>query len=269
MHPSWGRKHRASDLSGLLRPPARMSGSMSTKLVRLAAVLGCILVAAAPGAWAGPSLILGGSGTVLTLNGLTFTVTTCTVKLGSATVHNCASSDNLELLGVSTGRGTVTLDVIGTGGGPIFSLASSANQTDTLTLGLSAATNAPATAKVSSATLTLNATGPSSGGWGTNSASWTQTVSLHPSPLALALTGASTATTASSNWSPTTSGSSFTITDTIALTRTGCSGCTISLSSAVEKFNTAPEPASIGVLLLGLGGLAMARRRRGSRADAA
>jgi hypothetical protein len=264
MYPSWGRKHRASDLSGLLRPLARVSGSMSTKLVRLAAVLGCILVAAAPGAWAGPSLILGGTGTVLTLNGLTLTVTGCTVN-----GVNCTTSNNIELLGVSTGRGTVTVDVIGTGGGPVFSI-SSGSATDTLVLSLSAATNEPATAKVSSATLTLNGSGPA--GWSSSDhANWSQTDSRSPNPavLALATGSGSAANTANTTWTPTTPGSTFTITDTIALTRTSGYGNTLQLTSAVEKFFTTPEPASIGVLLLGLGGLAMARRRRASRADAA
>jgi hypothetical protein len=227
------------------------------RLVRCLALIGITLLAGVSDTWAANPTNLGGTltGVTMVLNGLTLSNISC-----SSTTITCA---NLELLGVSSGRGTVTVEIVDkTNGTPIVSL-SSGSATDTLNVGYTATTNTPATAKITSATLTLNASDTNT--WDTNDhANWGQTDTPGPNPAAIALTSG-TATSASATYTPGTPGTSDTIVNTIALTRTSGSGDTLTLTSAIEKFVTTPEPASIGVLLLGLGGLAAARRRRASQ----
>lgn len=252
-----GRRRRTLERAGLLPRPIDVPRPIHLTLARGIVLLAVSLIAAAPGAWAQQSLLLG-TGSVLTLNGLTLTVTGCTVNNVA-----CAASNNIELLGVPSGRGTVTVDVIGNGGGPIFSIANGTTGTvdDVLALSYSVATNAPSSAKITSAALSLNAS--TTGNWSTSSyTSWSQTDSRGPSPASLNLNSGSGGL-ATSSWSPSPSGSTFTVSDTITLQRTyGTNAGTVTLASAVQKFIATPEPASIAVVLMGLGGLVFARRRR-------
>ena len=220
-----------------------------------------MLMAAAPAAWAQSTEIFNGA--VLSLDGLTLTVGGCTLT-GSTT--GCSTTDNIFLQGVGTGRGSVTYEVVGASGGPVFSLAQGSNTTDTLQFTLTVATN-QANATIASGDLTLNGTTSSSS---TKHVTATQSFARNasgPTPTGLTSSSlylnnsATTATTGAVNFTNTSPLlNSFQVTTTLSANPSGSIG--IKLSSAVETFRTVPEPLSISVLALGLGGLAMIRRRR-------
>jgi PEP-CTERM motif len=254
-------KRSAADIStACVEPVSHMT------LFRRLAIFGLLLIAATsgaaiPGARAQSVEIYNGA--VLSMDGLNLTVGGCT--LTTASLSSCSSSDGIYLQGISTGRGTVTYEVIGAGGGAVFSLAQSSGVTDTLQFTLTVATNQP-NSTVGSGDLTLNGSTYNSS---TKHVTATQSFAANsPSPAPAGLTSSSlylnyAATTQSTGAVSFTNNpllSSFQVTTTLSANPS--SGSVVKLNSAVETFKTVPEPASITVLLLGIGGLAAARRRR-------
>jgi len=189
--------------------------------------------------------------------GLTLTNIVC-----SDTGNTCNS---LEIEQINVGRGIVELEILNTTTtSPIFTITSG-TATDTLTVSYTATTDLPATAKISATQLTLNVT--NTGTWSSSvNAGWSQTDSLTPSPAAIAITSGTTTTASDAKDTFGTAGSvdavSYASGQDISLVRTSGSGVSITLQNAIQEFFITPEPASIGAFLIGLGGLAAARRRR-------
>ena len=192
-----------------------------------------------------------------TFSGLNITVSGCSYYLSGASQTSC-STDNLELKQVSTGRGTVTIDILPTSGSVIYSSASSGLTGVQYTLSLT--TNEPATATISS--VTMQTKGTNTGGvennffetWSSNeliasiaqnATSSTCTQSAGGTSCALALTGG---------------GNSLSITGGLLVA--GGPGQGLSLTSAAYTFATVPEPVPAALLATGLAGLVVVRRRR-------
>jgi len=227
---------------------------------RRAVLLGLLLIAAAPGAWAqSTELFTGGT---LTLDGLTLKVDSC--SLTTATASSCSGTDGIFLEGISTGRGTVSYEVIGASGGPVFSLASNATADDSLSFTLTVATNQTGST-IGSGDLTLNGATSSSTTHHVTAAQSFAANSASPAPKGLTsdslflASSATTQTTGVESFTNNSLLSSFQVTNT--LFASPAPGTTVKLSSVVETFKTVSEPASLGVLLFGLAGLAMARRQ--------
>src|ERR1700733_894760 len=72
---------------------------------RQISTIGLLLVGLSPGAWAQSAVL--NTGNSINLYGLTITVGTCTIA--GAT---CSNGDGLLLEGVSTGRDTITFEVV-------------------------------------------------------------------------------------------------------------------------------------------------------------
>jgi hypothetical protein len=227
-------------------------------------LLGLWLIGSGSGAWAQSTEIF--MGAILTLDGLTLKVDSCSLTTASAT--SCSSTDGIFLEGTSTGRGTVSYEVIGVSGGPVFSLASSATTNDSLSFTLTVATN-QANSKIASGDLTLNGATSSSSTHHVTAAQSFAANSPSPAPKGLTsdslflATSATTQTTGAESFTNSPLLSSFQVTNT--LFASAAPGTTVKLNSAVETFKTVSEPASLGVLMIGLASLAIARwqsRRR-------
>jgi hypothetical protein len=237
-------------------------------LMRRLAILGLMLIASTSGAWAATSTEVF-AGATISLNGLTLTVLSnpslCTLSYAGKSA--CSSTDGIYLQGVAAGKDLVSFELVGASSGPAFSLAKGSTADASMSFQYTVTTDEPSTATFGNGSLTLNGTTSSS----TTNKHVTAAEAFSanaPSAAPTGLTGFnlfldSSATSQSAGPTGFTNSpelKTFTITDTINLTPSSIAG--VSLISLVNTFHTAPEPASITVLLLGLGGLAFVRRRR-------
>jgi hypothetical protein len=235
-------------------------------LLRRLATLGLSLIVASPGAWAQTELLVGNT---LTLDGIQLEVASCSVTIGGNAQSNCSS---ISMEQVSTGRDTLSYELIGTGGGPALSDTSD-TATSSLALVLTATANSgfhPAgTVVTSAATLTtlgyMNFTGGTTGTVAQASTAFSggTTAATLTDNLTAKAAGSGEQTVVSSpasTFSPSTA--SFTITEDLTLNPNGKSISALSLNQITLKLTTTPEPATVSLVLLGLGGLAIARRRR-------
>jgi hypothetical protein len=237
-------------------------------------VLTCLLAFAAPSAWAAnpPTLLLNTtSGTTVggSLTWYGFTVTaTCSI-LGSG----CTSANDLELEAVPSGRGNLTFEIVNTGGtGSAILAATRTSGNDVLTVGLTFALSPgtpntytavqPATVSaIGYADLTSSKTGVVS----TASSVFTNAV-VSPNPLAANLipdvSGTPIQQTPSSTTTSFTPDNAFTVTSTLTLNANNHSVNELQYNVLALKLRTAPEPASLSIFALGLGGIMIVRRRR-------
>lgn len=189
-------------------------------------------------------------------SGLNIAVSACSYFLNGATQTSC-STDGLELEQVTTGRGTVTIDILPTSGGVIYSNASSGLTGTQYTL--SVTTNQPSTATISSVTMQTN--GTNTGGVENNLyATWAGNELVATiAQNATSSTCTQTAGGTSCTLSLTGGGNSLSVSGGLLVA--GGPPLGLSLASAAYTFTTVPEPRSSLQLATGLATLAVARRR--------
>jgi hypothetical protein len=240
------------------------------------AILGLALIAAIPGARAQQSIGLV-AGDSFNLYGLNVDVSSCTIGLNGATAAACTATNKLELLQVASPTNTITYEVVGytgTSPGSTTSAALSASTgTSQLNLTLLVTPNAnyhTNTTRVTGATLT--SVGEAAFDHSTSGTSAQASAAFSAGTTATKLTDAlapevnqntptvQTVPNGPDSFSP--NSASFTITENLELDPNGHSVNLLSLRSVALKFTTTPEPASIAILLAGLAGITLVRRRR-------
>jgi hypothetical protein len=186
---------------------------------------------------------------------LNVTVSGCNYYLNGNS--GSCSSDGTELKQVSTGRGTVTIELVPTSGSALFSSATSGLNGVQFTLALT--TNTPSTATISSIKLMSYGTNTSGS---TNNFYGSYTGNQITASIAQnATSSACTQTAGGTSCSATLSGGANSLSVSGGLLFAGATGSGFTLNSAVFTFTTAPEPPSWPLFLAGLGGLAVVRRR--------
>jgi len=234
-----------------------------THLRRIAVLVG-FLGTVAPAAWgqvSGTTVPLA-TNNVLDAYGLTATITSC-----SAT----CSGDTLEL--ISSGRDTITIEAINNTPSAILASATSSKNAPapvalsyTLTFAINPSSKlkgTTVTSAVQTATGSNNCNGsqcPTATGSATLANSHATLATLTDNLLP---TSGTTSHSNASNLNTFTGTNSFTVVESLNLS--GARTTTdLAFNTLVLKLTTAPEPASISVMLMAIGGLAAARRRRSS-----
>lgn len=243
------------------------------------AILGLALIAAMPGARAQQAIGLV-PGDLFNLYGLNVDVSGCSIGLNGASATTCVASNKLELLQVASPTNSITFEVVGYTGASPGSTTSAAlsatsglsqlNLTLVVTPNASYGTN---TTRVTGATLTAvgddafehsssGATAQASAAFsaGTTAAKLTSALSPQVTTHTPSLR---TASDGPNSFSPTSAW--YTITENLELNPNGNTVNLLSLNSVALKFTTTPEPASVAMLLAGVAGIALVRRRRVSR----
>jgi hypothetical protein len=256
----------------------RMRWGLDLKMtvLRRLAVLGFLLIAAMPQGRA-QTVILDNSHS-LALYGLTFSVSSCTI-----TGTTCAAA-GLDLSGVAAGRGNIEFEVVNPSGSSnaILSRAlTSASGSSTLqfTIGVAQTSGQPNTLATSAALIDTgirNYTCASghSGCSATASASLNfSNITITTDPLTQALTSVQPGSQISTSPTDTATGDhTFSFVETLTLTTQGNGTYntvgTLQLNTVAVLFRAAPEPASMAVMMVALGGLAVVRRRRGASSGA-
>ena len=206
-------------------------------------------------------------GATLTLDGLQFTVATCSVDNGGTRGHTCGTSDRL-FLAPTTGPGaSVIIEALNTSNVavPIFSYACGATGAcpgGNYDLGFTLDVQALGTATINDVTQTLvGSATPSSLRTG-------QPGDVHAAETVLSasnanLCGISTNLASLSAVCPTFASQTYLqVTKNLGLSLSGVTnGSTLTLTSIAESFTPAPEPASLASLLAGLFALGAVRRR--------
>jgi hypothetical protein len=185
--------------------------------------------------------------------GTTYTYGDTTFKFSS-----CTSCSNLELLGVSNGRGGTEIEIEEKTSVQSYIFTNSSTS-QTLSFVLAVGTK-PGTHGISDVTNIVNG---ADGGVTSNDSKVTSVLSSFTG-LGTVTTGPGGLTTQlneaqaiAASWPLQTT--SFSLKDT--LTETQCALCTLKLTNVALLFTPAPEPASIALLATGLTCLAAARRR--------
>jgi hypothetical protein len=235
-------------------------------------VLGVCSAAGATGAAAQTAITPFALNNTVSLDGLTATITSL-----SCPASGCTSGDQLEIVTVS--RGNLEFEVVNSSASSsIFAAPTGSNSTvtETLAFTIKIAPTSGYTHRIGTPTkVTESATG-----W--QAYSTCSTCSQESAPISAAFTGSSVTTNplagalplqtqdttasqvsfTSSTDSITTAASPFVISSTLQLINNGNTATKLEFDAYALTLHTAPEPASVAVLLIGLGGLAMARRRR-------
>lgn len=234
----------------------------ASRLMAISAVLGVVALAAGTQPAGAVSLWSGSTGGSLTVDGLTITVTSCTLKLASVTQSSCAAG-NLEMVAVAGSGAQIKID--GAGGGNIFSAAANSGLYDlSFTLAIVPAVSGSHTT-VSSATLAM--TGSAASTDLTRVSAGETIVDSGGTTLGSLSTNLSGPLTASTSFGAV---SSFSVTKDLKVNTIGATaGDTLVLSSVSQIYNPAPEPVSIGLFLVGVAGIGVARRRRARRGNGA
>jgi hypothetical protein len=244
-------------------------------------VLTSLLAFAVSSAWAANPLLLlndttgsnpaGNVSGTLTWYGFTVSAT-CTISSNGGTTSNCASGNNLELEAVPSGRDTLTFEILNSAT-PGSAILTSTSGTSTLTVGLTF-TGSPSTFKATGVTSTTTGyagfncsscsglSSPTGQTTFTNPAVTTPLTDSLPLQKGLANSGSATQETNAASATSFTAANSFTATNVLTLNPAGKTVERLEFDAFALRFTTAPEPASLSLLLFGVGGLAMVQRRR-------
>jgi hypothetical protein len=215
-------------------------------------------------------------GQSINLYGLTITVgSTCSIA-GVA----CSATDNLVLQSVNTGRGTISFEVANkVAGSNILSSTTRNGASQILNVNFAVTPNgAFHGGGIVSTAANLSISGVdecTSGLSGTcvatkavatlgSSSTWSPTSLTASLPISTT-SGSVVASSASGSSTLMPNSNSFTVSDVLTLNpaSAGISGIlNLNVQTLALKLSTVPEPASMAVLLVGLGGLGMARGRR-------
>lgn len=242
---------RADDIVGASKARRPMRGRVALAAALLAGV------SFLPVQPASAAALLNGS--VLSVNGLNIVVANCQLTLGGAAQSSCAPG-NLEFI-ADAGPGA-SIRIQGAGGGNIFSAALGSGLYDvTFTLNISAinpgtTVNSAALAMFGSATGTLNAPLGALPVGGLVSVGETVTPFGGPSQnMNVNLAAATSSSVAFS------SVGTLSVVKDLKLNAALPGVGTLTLSHVTQSYLPAPEPATIGLFLLGVGGIAAARNR--------
>jgi hypothetical protein len=222
--------------------------------------IGLLSVSAGGSAWAQATAPVSlANGKSVSAYGLTATIQnfSCTAT--------CSGDDRLEF--VSSGRGTIMFEIVNTtAGSAIFTNSTTTSKTMSLDLVITPnASYLPAGEKVSAAVLTTTGVDKATSGSPIVRASAAFAASTGAGTLTDTLvvgTGASPQTISPASKSFTTTSNSFTVTETLTINPNGALGTSLSLNLLALKLSTVPEPATGALIVVGVTGLAMVRRRR-------
>jgi len=237
-------------------------------LLRRLVVLLLFLLAAVPQCWAqiGPAIGVNTSSGTLDVYGLRFSVTACTfVSLGTTTA---CSSDGVVLQGIQSGRDTISLQLIKSDLNPnsiALSVPGNTTTTTSLTFTVHVQPSGAYVGTQASSAILKGAGAYHQQGGGSSTFTTVESggpFGTHPSITWANLASPGTQSPGSLQQNLTSAMSTFNFTETITLKSNSNAGSILSLNTLTMKFYTTPEPASVAVFLLGLGGLAVARRRR-------
>jgi hypothetical protein len=209
--------------------------------------------------------------------GANFSLEGLNLKIVSCTVTGSGSCGNAELVAISASRGAISFLLVGDGGivgGTQSAALTGTKNTNTslsLVLAVSQAGSSKVVNDVSASTVGTYDLGSCSGSCSTApvaTGAATVNVATGGTPLLDTLTqNTSQQTQASGPMTLNTPTGSFNLTETLTLNVGNFNISSFNIFSQLITFHPAPEPATLSIMLLGLGGLAIARRRRraGSR----
>lgn len=197
------------------------------------------------------------NGSSLSVNGLNITVAGCSLILAGASQASCAPG-NLEIVEDTSGPGA-SIKIQGLGGGNIFSAALGAGLYD-VTFTLNISSTLPVTVSEARLGIAGSAVGvpflPVAIG-GLVSAGENIIGTSNDGNMNVNLAGGPT--TASRTFAPTTS---FSVVKDLKLNAAVPGLGILTLASVTQSYLPAPEPATIGLMLAGVSGIAFARRRK-------